>query len=100
MTTPDQLRAIVDYLQNRVRLAAEEERNIVFNPPTIDEMIAAGLDEATAGRLLAASWWPELVDDVRETPEFAEPEAPPTVVLGYARDVIREFVGKRLVLEV
>jgi len=99
VTTPDQLRDIVEYLQNRVCLIAETERNIAFNPPTIDEMVTAGLDEDTVRRLLTISWWSEMVDDVVETPEFAEPEASVEVVLGYARDVVQEYIGKRFPLE-
>ncbi len=99
MTTPDQLRAIVDYLQSRVRLVVEGERAIDFIPPTLDEMTSAGLDPATCDRLLASPWWPEMVDDIIETPEFAEPDASPDVVLGYARDVIRESIGKRLTID-
>jgi len=39
------------------------------------------------------------VDDIIETPDFAEPDATPTVVLGYARDVIQEYIGKRFPLD-
>jgi len=95
VTTPDQLRDIVEYLQNRVCLIAETERAIAFNPPTAEEMNAAGLDEDTASRLTSAPWWQEMVDDIVETPEFAEPEASAEVVLGYARDVVQEYIGKR-----
>ena len=99
MTTPDQLRAIIDHLQSRVHLAAEGKREIEFSPPTAAEMATAGLDAATVDRLLSSPWWPEMVDDIMETPEFAETEASPEVVLGYARDVIRETIGKRFRLE-
>lgn len=100
MTTPDQLRDIVEYLENRVHLVVEGERDIAFGPPTADEMTSAGLDIATIDRLLTTRWWPEMVDDIIETPEFAEPDASPEVVLGYARDVIREYIGKRFQLDV
>jgi hypothetical protein len=99
MTTPDQLRAIVDYLQNRVQLAQAGERTIVFGPPGAEEMISEGLDEATVRRLVAVPWWSEMVDDVVETPDFAEPGATPDVVLEYARDVVQEYIGKRFPLE-
>ena len=95
MTTPEHLREIVQYLQDRVGLVTDGERAIAFNPPTIDEMVTAGLDEATVRRLLTISWWSEMVDDIIETPEFAEPEASAEVVLGYARDVVQEYIGKR-----
>lgn len=99
MTTPDQLRQIVNYLQNRVRLVTEGERAIEFEAPTSAEMTAAGLDGDTAARLTSAPWWGEMVDDVIETSDFAEPEASAEVVLGYARDVITEHIGKRFPLE-
>ncbi len=99
MTTPGQLRDIVEYLQNRVCLIAETERDIAFSPPTAQEMNAAGLDEDTVSQLTSAPWWQEMVDDIVETPEFAEPEASAEVVLGYARDVVQEYIGKRFPLE-
>lgn len=99
MTTPDQLRDIVRHLQNQVRLVTDGEKTIAFNPPTAEEMATAGLDGDTASRLTSASWWPEMVGDVIETPEFAEPEATDAVVLGYAKDVIQEYVGKRFPLD-
>jgi len=99
VTTPDQLRAIIDHLQRRVHLAAEGKREIDFSPPTADEMAAAGLDPPTVNRLLSSPWWAEMVDDIMETPEFAESEASPEKVLGYARDVVRETIGKRFPLE-
>ena len=99
MTTPDQLRHIVEFLENRIYLVVEGEGTIAFSPPTAEEMAAAGLDRATATRLTSTSWWPEMVGDIIETPEFAEPDASPEVVLGYARDVIREHIGKRFSLD-
>lgn len=99
MTTPEQLRAIVRYLQDRVQIAADGGRAIAFDPPTDEEMAAAGLDEATVRRLLAAPWWQEMIDDIVETPEFTEPDETPGVVLGYARDVVQEYLRKRFTIE-
>lgn len=95
MTTPDQLRAVVRYLQLRVRLADDGSRTIVFEPPTEAEMAAAGFDRETTRELLSAPWWTEMMDDVIETPDFAEPEESREVVLGYARDVVLEYIRKR-----
>ena len=95
MTTPDQLRAIAEYLEDRVNLVTKGDRAISFDPPSAEEMAAAGLDGPTTNSLTSAPWWREMVDDVIETPDFAEPDATPMVVLGYARDVIREYLGKR-----
>lgn len=99
MTTPDQLREIVVFLRARIHLVAEGERTIEFEAPGSAEMTAAGLDGDAAARLTSAPWWGEMVDDVIETPDFAEAEASPEIVLGYARDVITEYIGKRFPLE-
>ena len=99
MTTPEQLRDIVDHLRRRVRLAADGGRSIVFDEPDAGDLIAAGLDGDTVRRLLAMPWWSEMVDDIVETPEFAGPEETAEQVLGYARDVVLEYVRKRFPLE-
>ena len=95
MTTPDQLREIVRYLQDRVHLAGEGKREIAMALPKIEEMVADGLDEVTVRRLTESPWWSEMIDDVVETPDFAEPGEPADVVLGYARDVVSEYIRKR-----
>ena len=41
-------------------------------------------------------WWSEMVTDVVETPEFSDPGESAEQVLEYARDVIKEYVAKRL----
>ncbi len=99
VTTADQLREIVRYVQNRVLLVAEGGREIAFSPPTVEEMTAAGLDHDTASRLTSEPWWKEMIGDIVETPDFAEPEASAEVVLGYARDVVQEYIGKRFPLD-
>lgn len=98
MTTPDQLREIVRYLQDHVNLAPAGGRKIVFELPELSAMTAGGLDESTLRRLFASPWWSEMVDDVVETPDYAEPDEPADVVLGYARDVVSEYVRKRYVM--
>ena len=99
MTTPDELREIVRYLQDRVRLATVDERTIVFDPPDADRMIGDGLEAAAATSIVSAPWWSEMIDDIIETPDFAEPDDTPEVVLGYARDLVREYVSKRFDLQ-
>ena len=99
MTTADQLRAIVEYLEDRVKLVTDGDLAIAFEPPTTEEAFDAGLDVPTFSRLTSAHWWQEMVDDIIETPNFAEPDASSTVVLGYARDVIREYFGKRFEID-
>ena len=99
VTTPDQLREIVRYLQDRVRLATDDNRAIVFDPPDADRMISDGLEAEAARSIVSAPWWSEMVDDIIETPDFAEPDDSPDVVLGYARDLVREYVSKRFDLQ-
>jgi hypothetical protein len=99
MTTPEQLRALVDYLQARVEPTSPGSREVVFDVPSVEEVVSDGLDGDTYRALTAASWWSEMVDDVRETPDFAAPEEPAEVVLGYARDVVEEYVRKRARIE-
>jgi hypothetical protein len=95
VTTPDQLRDIVSYLQNRVQLDAENPRMVVFDPPDADTMVADGLDSDATRSIVAAPWWPEMVDDVVDTPEFCAPSDSTDVILGYARDVVQEYIWKR-----
>ena len=42
--------------------------------------------------LQEAPWWDEMVTDIVETPDFAEPDEPPEQILTYARDVVKERV--------
>jgi hypothetical protein len=100
--TADDLRAIMTYLMERVQLSGEgdgDDCRIVFETPTAEEMISAGLDSEGSGRLLAVEWWAEMVEDIVETPEMCDPEDSPEEVLGYARDVIAEYIRKRFPLE-
>jgi len=100
--TPDELRAIIDYLRERVRLGTgEADAPIVttFDPPTEDEMMAAGLNAEGVTRLLGVPWWAEMVADVTETPDMCDPDDPPQQVLEYAKDVVSEYVRKRFPLE-
>jgi hypothetical protein len=96
--TPDDLRAIIAFLRQKVRLAerrAAGKVTVKFDMPTADEMAAAGLDPGGSSRILGAAWWGEMVDDVVETPEMCDPDDSPEQVLEYARDVISEYIRKR-----
>ncbi len=96
--TPDELRAIMDFLVGRVRLAdntAGEEIAIAFDAPTVDEMLAAGLDSQGSAQILAAPWWDEMAEDIVDTPEMCEPDDTPDQVLQYAQDVVVEYIRKR-----
>ena len=98
--TAEQLRAIMAFLQERVRVADADGTGttaIAFQPPSAAEMEAAGLDEEGAGRIVGSEWFPEMVDEVVTTPAFCDPGDPPELVLRYARDVVSEYISKRFV---
>jgi len=100
--TADDLRAIMEHLTSRVQLLGAADDGgirIGFAVPTLEEMVAAGLDREGCARLLAVEWWDEMVEDIVETPDMCDPEEPAEVVLGYARDVIGEYIRKRFPLE-
>jgi len=96
--TPDELRAIMDFLTQKVHLKdrpADGDVTIRFDAPTADEMARAGLNPEGSGQILNAPWWDEMVTDIVETPEMCDPADPPEQVLQYARDVVSEYVRKR-----
>ncbi len=95
--TQDELRSIMDYLRQRVRLGDDEssEVTIAFDAPTADEMAEAGLNAEGSKQILDAPWWDEMATDIVETPEMCEPDDPPEQVLDYARDVVSEYIRKR-----
>jgi len=96
--TPDELRAIIDYLKERVYLGSQDSEGpatIIFHAPTEDEMIDAGLNAEGIRRILRVPWWEEMVEDIVETPEMCDEEDPPEQVLEYARDVVSEYIYKR-----
>ena len=99
--SPDELRAIMAFLRERVRLDSEEsERPIVitFLAPTAAEMLDAGLHAEGVGQVLSAPWWDEMVTDIIETPDFCEPDDVPQQVLEYAKDVVSDYIRKRVSL--
>lgn len=96
--TAEELRALMSWLQERVVLARPGEREIVFAPPTKGEMVAAGFPAAAAEALLGAPWWEEMVGDILDTPSFSSPDEAPEQVLAYARDVVAEYLRKRVQL--
>lgn len=98
--TPEQLRAIMHYLQGSVTVdaaTADGATIVSFQVPAVDAMVRAGLDEPGSHAVLAAEWFAEMVDEVVTTPEFCDPGDPPELVLRYARDVVAEYLRKRFV---
>lgn len=94
---PEEIRRMNEWLQSRIRL---DERagavTIKFDEPAAADFIAQGFDEEAVNLTLKSAWWAEMAADIVETPEFAEPEDTPEQVLQYARDLVFEYLGKRL----
>ncbi len=85
------------WIQNRVRLVpGSEEPAIAFDAPSATDFKDNGFDEELVRVTLQSRWWPEMVVDIIDTPEFAEPDESPEQVLQYARDVVVEYFRKRL----
>ena len=96
--TPDELRAIMDFLKQQVRLKSPGPEGgvaIGFDPPTVDEMADAGLDADGSRQVREAPWWEEMVDDIVGTPELCEPGDSTEQVLEYAKDVVADYIRKR-----
>ncbi len=96
--TPDELRAIMEWLRQRVYLkdqGADGEVEIGFDTPTADELGETDLNPEGCRQLMDAPWWDEMVTDIIETPEMCDTEDPPEQVLEYARDVVSEYIRKR-----
>ena len=100
--TPEQLRAIMAYLRERVILGTKEIMDptvITFLVPSKEEMIRAGLNPEGVKAIRHASWWEEMVTDILETPEYCESNDSPQQVLEYARYVVTDYIRKRVSLD-
>lgn len=95
---PEDLRRLIAYLEERVEPAPGSSPALRFELPDREALLAAGLHPEAVKKLLDSSWLPEMVADVLETPEFCAPEDSPEQVLRYARDVVGEYVRKRIEL--
>lgn len=99
--TPDELRAIMGFLRQRVCLkdrTVDGRVSLGFDVPTWDVMAQAGLHREGCRQVLDAPWWDEMVEDIVETPEMCDPEDTPEQVLEYAKDVVSEYLRKRATL--
>ena len=94
--TPEVLRRLVSYLEERVRLTADSK--VQFELPDESRMLADGIHPEAIAQLLAAPWLEEMVVDVLETPDFCEPGETPEQILRLARDVVQEYIRKRFAL--
>jgi hypothetical protein len=99
--TPEELRAIMAYLRERVHLGSQEAKSpvvITFHAPTEEEMIGVGLNAEGVKRILRVPWWEEMVADIVETPDYCDLDDSPQQVLEYARDVVSDYIRKRFPL--
>jgi hypothetical protein len=94
--TPEDLRRLVSYLEERVRLTADSK--VQFELPDEPRMLDDGIHPEAIAQLLAAPWLEEMVVDVLETPDFCEPGETPEQILRLARDVVQEYIRKRFAL--
>ena len=93
----DEIKRMYEWLQSRVNLAdATDGIAITFDEPGPNDFEQAGFAPEAVELTLDSDWWAEMVTDIIETPEYAEPGESAEQVLGYARDVIKEYVAKRL----
>jgi hypothetical protein len=93
----DEIKRMYEWIQGRVALAdITDGITISFDEPNADDFAEAGFSPEAFERTLESDWWAEMVTDIVETPDFAEPNESPEQVLGYARDVVKEYVAKRL----
>ena len=100
--TPEERRAIMAYLKARVALGPNETGSltvITFLAPSEEEMIEAELNPEGVRAILHAPWWEEMVTDIIETPEYCEPDESSQQVLEYARDVVSDYIRKRVQLD-
>jgi len=97
--TPNHLKEIISYLQNRVSIdksATGEIVSISFIPPTEGEMLSAGLEKDGVSQISNSNWWSDMCTDIIETPEFCEPDDTLDQILQYAKDVVSEYIMKRV----
>jgi len=88
---------LIDWLKDNVSLGdGEGSVEIIFDELDAENFVSAGFDGEIIELTLYSSWWDEMMSDLIETPDFAEPGDSPETILGYACDLIQEYVSKRL----
>ena len=93
----DEIKRMYEWIQGRVTLAdAADGIAITFDEPGSEEFSGAGFGSEAVELTIGSDWWAEMTTDIVETPEYAEPGESPDQVLQYARDVVKEYVAKRL----
>ncbi len=93
----DEIKRMYEWIQTRVVLGEGADKvTIVFDEPTARDFEDRGFGAEAISLTLESGWWAEMAADIVETPEYAEPGESPEQVLKYARDVVVEYVRKRL----
>jgi len=93
----DEIRRMYEWIQGRVALGEGADKvTILFDAPTAKDFEDQGFAAEAISLTLESDWWAEMATDIVETPDYAEPGESPEQVLGYARDVVVEYVRKRL----
>lgn len=91
------IKKMYEWIQGQVRLVPGlDDPVIAFDAPTAEDFKKNGFNDEMVALVLQSRWWPEMVVDIIDTPEFAEPDETPEQVLQYARDVVVEYFRKRL----
>jgi len=93
--TRDEIVRLVGWLKERVTLVGDGR--VAFSEPTEEAMAEAGFGPEFAALTLRAPWWPEMITDIVETPACVGQDCERELLLRYARDVVQEYIAKRLV---
>ena len=93
----DEIKRMYEWIQTRVVLGERADKvTIVFDEPTARDFEDRGFGAEAISLTLESRWWAEMAADIVVTPDYAEPGESPEQVLIYARDVVVEYVRKRL----
>lgn len=93
----DEIKRLYEWIQTRVALGDGADKvTILFDEPTARDFKDQEFGADAISLTLESGWWAEMAADIVETPEYAEPGESPEQVLSYARDVVIEYVRKRL----
>lgn len=96
--TADDLRAIMAFLREKVELKSMNPIEVTFTEPSKEKMVQAELNQNGIENILSADWWDDMVTDIIETPDFCEQDDSPEDVLEYAKDVVSDYLRKRVKL--
>ena len=95
--TKEKIRKLIRWLQARITLSEGGDGiNISFDEPDSGDFRGQDFGDDVIGLTLEREWWAEMAMEIVETPDFAEPDESTKQVLDYARDVVSEYIRKRL----